>query len=424
MKQPFYGWKLIAAVWAILAFTSGFTVYGGSVINTNMINAMQLDRKSLGIIGGSFALCMGLFSPLVGIIVNKWGAKKAFTAGSLIVLLGAVALATIIDSVIGAAIAYGFAVGCGTTLCGIVPAQTVVGFWFRKKVALALTIMTTGAVAGGFIATPIIAKVIVASNGNWRMGWFVVAAVSSISFICAILFVRNKPADIGQVQDGVVDDGAASDAKAGMQAVSSGVYKTTEDWTFKNAIRHPVLWMMLFGLSFATIASGMMVAHGVANFKDLGHSAEMAAMSLSIVVVSSLIGKGIFAVLGDRIEPRFLWSVALICTALGLAVSVKATSAIELYATAFLLGVGPSVSIISMFTLAVNYFGKTAYPTIMGVTGLFLALVPAAAIVLTGVVFDNSGSYAPAFYSAAVLCILGSMLTIFAIPPKLRLNPA
>lgn len=416
MNQSFYGWKLLAVMWVVLAFTMGFAVNGGNVMNTYMVLEMHLDRKSLGIVGGAFLLCMGLFSPLTGVFVQKWGAKKAFIAGTLIVALGALAMATIVDTVTGAAIAYGLAMGGGATLAGTIPAQTVIGYWFRKRVALALTIGTSGAVAGGAIATPLLSKVIVAANGNWRIGWIIVAATSAVAFFCAILFVRNKPADIGQVQDGVVEADASSDARAASPA-ASGVYKTTEDWTFKDAIRQPIFWMMLFGLSIAVVASGMVGAHGLANFKDLGHSPEMAALSLSIMAVSGLLGTGIFAILGDRIEPRFLWSAALTGCAIGLALAVTATSAIELFVTSFLIGAGPMLAISSMFTLTLNYYGKTAYAALMGVSGVFVTLVPAAIIVLTGMAYDHFGGYALAFYPGAALCFLGGLMIPFARPP-------
>ena len=94
MNQQFYGWKLIAALWFILAFVIGFTGYGGIIINTHMITEMHLDRKSLGIATGSFALCMGLFSPLAGFCVHRWGARITLSMGTLMAALGALAMAT------------------------------------------------------------------------------------------------------------------------------------------------------------------------------------------------------------------------------------------------------------------------------------------------------------------------------------------
>ena len=115
MNQSFYGWKLLAAVWVILALTMGFAVYGGTIMNTTMITEMHWDRKSLGLVAGSFALFLGLISPLTGFLVHKLGAKIAFSIGAVIVALGALAMATIVNSVVGAAIGFGLVMGSGTT---------------------------------------------------------------------------------------------------------------------------------------------------------------------------------------------------------------------------------------------------------------------------------------------------------------------
>lgn len=420
MNRRFYGWKLLAALCVIQAFIIGFTAYAGSIMNTYMMIELHADRKSLGLATASFGLCMGLFSPLTGYLVHRRGARAMICAGTSAAALGALAMATTVGTLAGVMIVYGLVMGSAAALSGGIPSQTIASHWFRKRLAVALTALSIGASIGGFVATPLLSKVVVAHDGNWRMGWFVVAAVCAVAFLCAILFVRNKPADIGQVQDGAV---AEADSTSGAKAVSppaAGVYKTAEDWTFREAVRHVTFWVMIFCVVCATSATGMMFAHGVAHFKDLGHSPGMAAIFLSTLIFAGLGGKGIFGILGDRIEPRFLWSAALILAAIGMALVINATSEIELYASAVLLGMGPAVACLGMFTLAANYYGKTPYPQLMGVTGLFMTLIPAMTTVLTGIVFDRFGSYTSAFISTAVICVLGSLTMLFVVPPTRR----
>ncbi len=342
------------------------------------------------------------------------------SVGTLTMALGALALATTVSTLIGVVLVYGLVRGSAGAMSGGVPASTVANYWFRKRLATALTALSAGVSIGGFVATPLLSRVIVASNENWRMGWFIVAAVCTVAFFCAILFVRNKPSDIGQVQDGEVTEISTSDAGAGLQKAST-VYKTSEDWSFREAVRHPSFWVMIFGVVCATSASGMMFGHGVAHFKDLGHSPTMAAMFLSTLIFSGLGGKGIFALLGDRIEPRYLWSAGLILAAIGMALVVNATSGVELYASAILLGAGPAVGVLCMFTLIANYYGKAPYPQLMGVTGLFLTLVSSMTSILSGIVFDHFGSYALAFYSAAAIFILCGLAVSFVVPPVRKL---
>lgn len=419
MNKKFYGWQLLAVMCVIHAFAMGFPAYAGSIMNTYMMAELSLDRKSLGLATASFGLCMGLFSPLSGYCVHRWGPRAMLSAGTLMMALGALALATTVSTLLGVLITYRLFMGCAGAMSGGVPTSTVTSHWFRKRLALALTILTAGASMGGFVATPLLARVIMASNENWRMGWWVVAGVCTVAFICAILLVRNKPADIGQVQDGPAADTRSDTRTEGPKA--SSVYRTTEDWSFREVVRHPGFWLMIFGVVCATSATGMMFGHGVVHFRDLGHSPAMAAMFLSTLIFAGLGGKGIFALLGDRMEPRYLWGAGLILAAMGMTLVVNATSTVALYASAILLGAGPAIGTPSMFTLLANYYGKDPYAQLMGATGLFLTLASSTVSVLAGIVFDHSGSYAWAFYPAAAVFLLCGLVMSFVPPPVRKL---
>ena len=78
-------------------------------------------------------------------------------------------------------------------------------------------------------------------------------------------------------------------------------------------------------------------AHGVVHLKDLGHSPAEAATAMSILAISTLIGK-LLASFGDRIEPRYIWAFAMAAFGLGTVLVVHATSAADLYPFPILLG--------------------------------------------------------------------------------------
>ncbi|MDY0012053.1 MAG: MFS transporter [Rhodocyclaceae bacterium] len=417
MKQQagFYGWKLLVAVFVITAINSGFTYYGGNIMNSHMAVEMNLDRKSLGLAFATYGLCIGLVVPLVGYWVTRWGARRALAGGALSSAIGALAMATLVNDMTGVLIAYGLVMGIGSSLGGLLPAQTLMTHWFRARLAMVLTIMLTGTLCGGFIAAPLFEKVITTFNGNWRAGWVLMAAASGVSCLLALLFVRNRPADLGQLQDGGV---AVPAAVAGQAATVPGVYKTDVEWSFRDTVRHPTLWMLAAGTICFLSAFGMMVGHGVVHFKDLGHDAATAALFLGLLPLAGLGGKAVVATLGDRVEPRFIWGGAMAVMGIGLALGVNATSVAALYGAALLLGVGNAAAYPCMVTLVANYFGKAAYASLMGVMLLIGALSTSAGPLAAGVVFDRFGSYLFAFYPAAALCLLGGVMILFARPPR------
>jgi len=416
MNQQFYGWKLTMVLWGISVLVLGFTSYGGPVMNTFMVTELHLDRKSLALATGAFPVCMGLASPLAGYVVSRWGARATLSAGILLAGLGSLALATVVNSVAGVMVAYGVIVGSATAIGGQVPCNAVIGYWFRKRLALALAIVSTGTSVGGFLASPLVTKVIMAAGGNWRAGWFVVAATCALAFIISILFVRNKPSDLGQLQDGIRDDSVQADAPNVKPA--SCVYKTAKDWMFREAVRNPVFWMMIVSLGVSTSVWGILVGHGMAFFNDLGHPPQAGAVFLSCLIFSGLGGKASFAALGDRIEPRFLWSASLLAIGAAMLMVANTTSALELYACAIVLGAMAPVGMLSMFALTANYYGETAYASLMGVTGLFMVLVPSGVGFVAGMVFDHFGSYLLAFNTEAGFGILAGLMMPFAITAR------
>ncbi len=141
-------------------------------------------------------------------------------------------------------------------------------------------------------------------------------------------------------------------------------------------------------------------------------------MFLSCLVSSGLGGKALFAALGDRIEPRFLWSASLFAIAAAMLMVANTTSATELYICAIVLGAMAPVGMLSMFTLTANYYGKTAYASLTGVTGLFLVLLPSSVGFVAGMVYDHFGSYSLAFNTEAAFGILTGLIMPFAITAR------
>lgn len=414
-KSASYGWKLLAALCLVTAINTGFTYFGGSIMNSHMAAELHLDRKSLGLAFGAFGLCMGLALPLVGFCVTRWGARRSLMAGALLTSLGALAMGLWVSSMTGVLIAYGLMLGVGSSLGGLLPAETLIAHWFRKRLALAVTAMLSGTAIGGIIAAPLFESIITAWGGNWRAGWIAMAVACLCALGVIALFVHAAPTDAAPARDGAVAGGAPATA---MDAPSTaGVYKTDKDWSTRDALRQSSWWLLILGTICSLATFGMMVGHGVVHFRDLGHDAGTSAMFLAFLPLMGFVGKLVVGALGDRLEPRFIWGGAMVLMACGMAVGVTAHSTLALYVVAFLLGAGDSAAYPCMVTLLINYFGKRAYASLMGVMLLIGTLAAAIGSLLAGIVFDHFGSYAFAFYPTAAVCLLVGLMMPFAKPP-------
>jgi MFS family permease len=412
-QRGFYGWKLLVAFWVILFINLAFPAYGSSVINAYMVSDLSLDRRTLGLMVSVYMMMSGLPGPFVAMYVNRYGVRQTLVVGSGILMLGALGMATIVDTGWQAVLVFGFIVGLGVVSGGALAAQTGTTFWFVRRRALAISLILSAGGIGGFIATRALNSLISQYDGNWRAGWWLIAGMALVSVIVAALFVKEKPQDLGQLPDG-----GAFDGEHASRGRSTRVHITEEEWTFGEVLRSPALWLLLFGSLGMSGGFTQAMAHAIVHLQDLGNTSDVAANSFSILVVSTLIGKLMLGVFGDRIDPRYLWGIAVAFFGIGLLVLLDATTPLKLNIYAICIGFGFGGGLVCMMTVLSNYFGSKAYASVIGITLAVQTTIGALASFIAGDLYERQGNYSVAFIGTAILCFAGTLVLFITRPPK------
>lgn len=416
-SNSYYGWKLLGVLWCILFVNLAFPAIGcSSVVNAYMAADLQFDRKTLGLVFSIFMMMSGLPGPLVAVFINKTGARLTIIAGSIILIAGSVLMAVVVNTGTLAIIVFGFVVGTGVMVGGILAAQTCIAHWFVRRRALALSILFSAGSIGGMVSAPLLDHVISSHGNNWRIAWWLVAGLVVVTTILAALFIRNKPEDMGQLPDGGRMDTEVSGAAAG----HGKVYITSDVWTFGEALRTPCMWLLMLGMLGLSGGYALFMGHGVIHLKDLGHSPALAASAISVMVIGDLLAKIFIGALGDRIEPRLIWSGITFIFAIGLLLVVNAHSVVMAYAAAICIGAGFGGGVVLIMTVLGNYFGSAIFASVTGVALAFQTTISAIVPVVGGYYYDSSGSYAQSFYWMAALSFGGAILLIFIRPPYKR----
>ena len=422
-QTTFYGWKLLVVFWLILFTSFAFPLYGASVVNAYMASDLHLGRSALGLAYGLFQWMVGLPAPLVAVSINRRGVRFTATVGCLLVMTGALLMALAVRTSLGVYVVFSGIIGLGALACGVLGAQSSIGQWFVKGKARAITLVHTGSGIGGFVAAPVLDRLIRHFGGNWRAGWWLMAGLSLFAAALAVLFIRETPADLGQFPDGRAPTDAPS-PEAARRALPKGVHKTRDEWTLGDVFQSPAIWLILFSSLGISAGYPLLLAHGVVHLKDLGYTASQAAFSISLMLFASLAGQLVVVVWGDRIEPRLIWAVATAVFGVGMVLALNASGKAGLYLFAACLGAGFGASFSCLMTLPGNYFGAKAYASILGVMIAVGTTAGAAGPYLAGIVYDHYGSYAPAFYSIAGLSFAAVFALLFATPPGRRTAPA
>jgi OFA family oxalate/formate antiporter-like MFS transporter len=426
--KSFYGWKLLIVFWVIIVLNFTFPTFGTSVVNTYMAKAMHWNRKELGLAFSVFSLMAGLPGPLVARSINRFGIRFTLVVGTLLSSAGALLMALVVRSVLGAILVFGIIVGAGVAMAGTIGPQVGMARWFRKKRARAISLLLTASGVGGCIAVPTLTGTIARSGGDWRAAWWCMSAMSLVAAIVSAMFVKESPAEMRQTPDNepATEASGPPDARV-LQA--GGVYKTTEDWTLGEALRSSTLWLLIPTYLGFFMGFFIYIAHGVSHLEGLGYAPGEAAKSIFVILISSLIGQFTVAALGDRIEPRLLSAVAVCLYGAGTLLAIHAVTPAVMYSYAILMGSGFGAAFTCMQTILSNYYGLKVYPALLGVTTPLGTILGAAGPVTAGYFYDRYGTYSQIFSIVAALCFLSAVLYLLAKPPvrnspRARIAPA
>jgi MFS family permease len=381
----------------------GFPAYGPAVINPAMAKAFGLPRETLGGIFSVYMIMSGLPGPLVAMSVNRFGVRMTLLLGSAFTIAGALLMATVVSGGIGAMLCYGLLVGAGVATGGAMASQAGLARWFVRRRSLALSVLYSAGAIGGFVAAPLLNRLIQAT-GTWRAGWWLLAALSAVAACVALIFVRERPQDVGQVADGFGTPPPGGEPAAD----SRPPFMTRRDWTFREAARHPAYWLLLGSLIGGSGGYTLFLAHGVVHLQDLGHTAAVAAWAVSIATVSGLIGKVILAVFGDLIDPRYIYALFIAVFGAGLVIIVNAHALWQVFVFATCIGIGFGGGVVCLMAVLSNYYGTQPFASLAGLAIAINTTLSAIAPKVAGRLFDQGVGYGLTFNFLAAWCFLGA----------------
>src|ERR1700743_859181 len=139
--------------------------------------------------GGSIVLFLiGVCSPFVGTLVDRFKPKRVILGGTVIVATALALLSTIHS--LGQYYAFCFLLGIGASAVSILPTSILIGPFFSRWRGFAVGFINAGIGLGGFIA-PRLATAQIAKRG--LSGTFLVLAASmAIPFLLTLIVVDNN----------------------------------------------------------------------------------------------------------------------------------------------------------------------------------------------------------------------------------------
>jgi MFS family permease len=418
-KKIFYGWWIVLSTNIICMLGYGTWLYSFGVFFKPMASEFGWTRAMTAGAYSMRSIEGGIASPIVGWAVDKYGSRIVIIIGAVISGLS-FAMMPLVNSLLGFYLIYGVALSAGMSAMLYLPAWTVISKWFRRRLSLALALLSVGAGFGGFICAP--AAAILITHFGWRSAFVVLGVAIWLVAIPLALVVKDSPEEMGLRPDGDTRGGAGrgSIAPASELGEAPPITSSSEDYTLKQAFMSSTFWFLALSFFFQGMAHSTVTVHTVPALTDAGIPVEKAALSIGMLTLVSIIGRMTFGFLGDYITKRYLFMIAYSFMGAGLLVLMNARTMVMVYLFIFLFGVGFGGNIPLMPAIRAEYFGRAALGKIQGFMNPVLMIAGAVGPIFAGHIFDTTGSYRISFLVTGLLTFFAAVSIFFARPASSR----
>lgn len=418
-ERGFYGWKLVGALASIDFLNLGFPFYVGAIINSYMLQQISMSHGTYGFGSTLVNLFVGIPSTLVAISIAKRGIRATYLVGSGLVCLGSLAMAFATSRPWQFLVAYGVIIGTGICFGDIVCASTAAARWFERYRGRAVGLALSGSGICGFFLPPLMDKFLRTHSGNWRLGWEIGAACAVLSGIIAVLFVKDRPEDLGQLPDG-----GAKPVVGAPQVHAPSKLITSYEWTAGGAYRTSSYWLVVLAGLAAQFPFFLFVPHWVLYLQNTGIPSGEAAFSLGLMPVSAIVGRLIGGWLMDTVNARAAFVIGLSLYLFGSVAALRAGPGSLLIAdsAAVLYGLAIGWTFTCMTTCVAHYFGPVAFPKLAGTLLFWTSGGASPAAWIGGKIYDMYGGYARAWQLNIVITVIGIVAILFAAMPHHRME--
>jgi MFS family permease len=364
-----YAWVVVAVLAITLTIASGARFLFGVVLKP-ISEEFGWNRAQLT---GAVMLAMIVLSicqPLVGILVDRIGAKKILVGG--IALLGVSLIPfSFATSLWQIYVLYGLLTSFGLAAASPVLATSIVGRWFTQRRGLAMSVATSGSAFGQLLIVPIATWIMLATS--WQTTYRVLAiALLAVAVPLSAIFLRDAP----------------------RAAVAAGEAPPPEDGlTLRDAVRHPAFWILAFGFVVCGWTMAFPNTHFLAYADDMGMSVLHAANTISVTAIFSILGSVLLGLAADHYRRTSVLALTYALRGLAFLLLLLLPAGNLLYVYGLVLGISWTATTPLTAAIAADRYGPKNLGFIFGSLFTFMNLGFGLGSFLGGVIFEASGGY-------------------------------
>ena len=405
MKRIHYGWVVVGTTFVVLLVSAGIRATPGVLI-VPLEHEFGWSRATISAAISVNLLLYGLMGPFCAAIAERFGVRR--TMGFAMVLLaGALFLATFITQPWHLFLLWGVMVGTGTGMAAMVIGSVVVTRWFTRHRGLVLGALTAATATGQLLFLPLLARV--AEADGWRAALRIVAVAAVGAAAIALGFLREAPAALGLRPFGAKDGDPVPGLRPGNPAVIAVQ-------TLARASRTKDFWL-LAGTFFVCGAStnGLIGTHLIPACMDHGIPEVRAAGILATMGIFDLFGTTMSGWLTDRWDSRKLLFTYYGLRGLSLIFLPDAlvTDGTGLNVFTVFYGLDWIATVPPTVRLATDRFGTDDAPIVFGWVFAAHQVGAGLAALGAGIIRTETGDYHHAFVASGAMCLAAALMALF-----------
>ena len=398
----YYGWLITAAAGVGLCFGyAGSVIYGFSSFILPLSEEFGWSRREIGLAFSFMVTTVFLMSPLMGVLLDRYGARRCLLTGTLLfgMFLSSLCLLTPdIRHFYAMFVLLGLS---GTATTAICYSRLLVS-WFEKRKGWALGLALTGTGVGAMIVPPLVQAII--QTAGWRGAYLALGALNLI-IVAPLLykFVLNAPAEKNTWPDGVPP--TAGDEGNRQLHMRKG-------FTLRQCVRQRVFWKIVIGIFLISLSQTGPFVQLIPILRDVGLEEFAAATTASLLGVAVIGSRLVCGYLMDRYFAPFVAGAFLVAPVFGfIAFALEPSIWTGVLVTVLLgLAYGAEFDILGFFCS--QYFGRLSFGKIYGILFAVYSLAVGLAAPLAGWSYDESGSYVEMFVAGALVNLLAVLLIL------------
>ncbi|MDY0406468.1 MFS transporter [Virgibacillus sp. 179-BFC.A HS] len=319
----YFGWYLVATAAIITLLTNGLRL-GIGPFEKPILSDLAMSRTEFSMIVAIGMLVYGAGMPIAGWLLKRFNTRSILLAGLVLTCI-AVVWTIASKNIISFLLSFGVLLSLGLSFMSPVTMTPIISKWFVRKRGQALFYMTTGAMAGIAVVTPLETVLIHSIGWHYTLLFF--------GFLFLVLVI---PSAVFVMREAPSEGNSETSNQDADKLTKTPHTQPTITWT--DALKTKPYWKIVVGLFACGFSMNLLGSHAVPMLTDHHFSPATASFGVGLIGFTAIFSTLALGTVADRYPRKNILGLIYIVRGFGFLGLVFAVTTWQLYIVAIIGG--------------------------------------------------------------------------------------